>query len=110
MTHIANQSNMYTDAFGRDPDRDMTVWLDASPAMHVTQGRGIAPMLVVHANHDASRAEQAESMAGLLRKAGIRADMLDIPDEDHVMLTDHLGMPGDLCTRVILDFFRSLRR
>ncbi len=106
MPHLADDGNVYVTAFGK---QQSPLWQDASPVTHVAAGKGIPPFLVVHANNDPSRAEQAESMARALRAAGIRADLLDIPERDHGSLCDQIGTTGDRATAVILDFFSSLR-
>lgn len=108
MKHVGGSDNVYTQAFGRDAAKEQALWQDASPALHIAGGKGLPSFLVVHANHDVSRKEQAEDIAGRLRAAGVRADLLDIPDRDHVSLCELIGQPGDKTTRTILDFYASL--
>jgi arylformamidase len=105
MPHLGSGENTYSHAFGATAS---PLWKDASPASYVTPGRTLPPFLMVAANSDASRYEQADRMATLLRAAGNRAEVVEIPDEDHVTVCDKLGLPGNTASRAILRFIASI--
>jgi hypothetical protein len=63
----------------------------------------------VHANLNAFRKQQAVSLAGVLKSAGVRADLLDVPNRTHSTLSDLLGSAGDQTTKAILDFYDSIK-
>ncbi len=101
MPRLGREPNVYAGAFGQ---QESALWREASPATHVAPGKGIPPFLVVWANNDHSRHDQADSMAGRLRNAGVSAEIVAIPDRDHVTLCDLIGQPGDATTTAILNF------
>ena len=105
MLHYTDRNNIYALAFG---PKASPIWQDASAVSYVAPGKNIAPFMLVHAQLNAFRKQQAVSLAGKLKSAGIRADLLDIPDRTHTTLGDLLGSANDRTTKAILDFYSSI--
>ena len=91
---------MYTDAFGADG----SLWTDASPVSHVAPGKGIPPFLIPYTVRANARAE-AEELAGALQKAGIEAQTLRSPRQNHFQINHDIGKPGDMVTEAIYAAF-----
>ena len=105
MRHYTDRNNVYALAFG---PKYSPVWDDASAVYHVAPAKNIPPFLLVHAHLNAFRKQQAVNLAGSLRSAGVRADLLDVPDRTHSTLSDLLGSAGDRTTKAILEFYNSI--
>ncbi len=106
MRHHTDHNNVYALAFG---PKYSPVWDDASAVKHVAPAKNIPPFLLVHAHLNAFRKQQAVSLAGVLKSAGVRADLLDVPNRTHSTLSDLLGSAGDRTTKAILDFYDSIK-
>jgi len=95
----------YEPMFGEDPKG----WADISPMNHVAKGKAIPPFLLVVADKNQMKLEQAQSFARALREAGARAEILEAPDKTHGTLNGDLGRLGDGPTRAIMDFLNSIQ-
>jgi acetyl esterase/lipase len=85
--------NMYTDAFGADPN----IWKDASPVTHVAPGKGIPPFLILHTDRAAAVAE-SEELRVALQAAGIPAWTYLAAGKTHASINGDIGINGDVVT------------
>jgi acetyl esterase/lipase len=95
----------YEPMFGADPKG----WADISPMNHVVKGKAIPPFLLVVADKNQMKLEQARSFAHALREAGARAEILEAPDKTHGTLNGDLGRLGDGPTKAIMNFLKSIQ-
>jgi arylformamidase len=79
-------------AFGRDKQR----WNAASPVARVRKGS--PPFLLINAEHDDGLEQEAQELAGLLRKADVPVKTAIMMDQDHFTI---LGAVGDGDQRLI---------
>jgi len=92
-------------AFGTDT----AVHADASPINHVAPDKDILPFLLVYvASRDVAR-DQSEAFAETLTRANVPAEVYPAKDKTHMTLNRELGQPGDLPTKIVLDFLAALR-
>ncbi|MCU0723508.1 MAG: alpha/beta fold hydrolase, partial [Planctomycetes bacterium] len=90
--------SMYPKVFGSDPE----TWKDASPIAFVGPDRSLPPFLLVVAAANESKRDQAKRLAEALKKAGVRAEILEAPDKTHGTLNRDPCIPGD--------FVRTIRQ
>ena len=101
---------------GVAPDRDNrvwgtdpSVWVDASPAHHISAK--VPPILIVYADgDDAWRRTQNVEFAGVLRAAGNRrVELVKIANRTHASVWERLNDDGDEVSRRIVAFVRTSR-
>ena len=71
---------------------------DLSPALHVAQGKGIPPFLILHVAGHPETGLQSQRLARALNDAGIAARAFGAEGKDHDSLNDELGTPDDRAT------------
>lgn len=96
----SDRRTIYEFAFGTDP----VVWQDASPLFHVAPGKNIPPFLLVHANRRPLKTAIVSKLSQALQEAGIRSDILEVPEKEHFALDRELGTSGDRVTKAVIDF------
>jgi acetyl esterase/lipase len=106
MERPGGRGTMYPRVFGSDPE----TWKDCSPITFVAADRHIPPFLLVVADENESKREQAGGLAEAMRMAGVRVEILEAPDKTHGTLNRDLGRPGDEPTAAILGFLASLEK
>ena len=87
---------MYSEAFGTDG----SLWTDASPVSHVAPGKGIAPFLIPYTGRPSAGA-QAIELASALKTAGVEANVLRSPTQNHMQINHDIGKAGDMVTETI---------
>jgi acetyl esterase/lipase len=102
-TSRARMKTMYTSVFGND----LAAQRDASPAMHIGPGKGIAPFLMIHAGGRADSRIQSEAFGKKLRVAGIEATIVHAEGKNHATINREFGQAGDGPTVAVFDFLRA---
>lgn len=92
----------YRPAFGSNE----STWRQASPTLHVMDGRRIPPMLILYVDRPVSP-ERAKELAETLREHGYDAEAVLAKKRSHKSLNKRLGAKGDKYGPMIVDFFRS---
>ncbi|MEZ6002532.1 alpha/beta hydrolase [Hyphomonas sp.] len=92
----------YRPAFGSKE----TVWREASPTLHVMDGRRIPPMLILYVDRPVSP-DRAKELAKTLRDHGYDAKAVLAKKRSHKSLNKRLGAKGDKFGPMIANFFRS---
>jgi arylformamidase len=92
----------YRPAFGSKE----TVWREASPTLHVMDGRRIPPFRILYVDRPVSP-DRAKELAETLREHGYDAKAVLAKNRSHKSLNNRLGMDGDKYGPMIADFFRS---
>jgi acetyl esterase/lipase len=98
------------------PDR--ATWSDASPARHVlaaddpraAENAGIPPFLLFHAGDRAIGAQETNAFAAKLAAAGVRADVVHVPDRNHQTIHFLFGAPDDAVMARFLEFAQEVAR
>lgn len=93
-------------AFGPDP----AVWAAASPVNHPAPGRNTPAFLLIYAGDREVSRQAAFSMAAALQRAGTVAELLHVPEGDHVGVERNLGAPhpaGDALMDRIVAFLET---
>jgi acetyl esterase/lipase len=83
-------ATVYRAAFGDNPG----TWADASPLLHVANGKGIPSFLVVERGLPTRRAAQ-ERFVDALRDAGVAVTVLDAGALTHGQVNSRIGAPAD---------------
>lgn len=99
-------------AFGQDPE----IWRVASPVTHVAAGTGIPPMLIAYSGGlmllqrrpNPTRTADAQAFADALRDAGVRAEVIGVPEKSHAEIIREFGLPGDTLAPAVFAFLRSV--
>jgi acetyl esterase/lipase len=90
------------DVFTSDPDKQR----DASPVAHVSEKQ--PPFLICYAQSDLPTLDtQAMELAKLLQQKGTEAQLVMVPNVDHIGIIVSIGTPNDLMTELILRFVRA---
>ncbi len=90
------------DVFTGDPDKQR----DASPVAHVSEKQ--PPFLISYAQTDLPTLDaQAMELAKLLQQKGTEAQLVMVPNVDHIGIIVSIGTPNDLMTDLILRFVRA---
>jgi len=97
--HIAN-------AFGPDE----AAWRDASPVTHAKTGGSAPPFLFAAYEKGNTAHRAAERLAGLIRDAGGKAEVVLLKDRTHTTANQLLGSPGDETGDTLLRFVREVTR
>jgi acetyl esterase/lipase len=93
-------------AFGPDE----AVWKDASPVTHAKNG-GTAPPFLFASHEKGSPAHQAaERLAGLIRDAKGKAEVIVLEDRTHQTAIHLIGAPGDKTGELLLRFVRDVTK
>jgi arylformamidase len=80
---------------------------DLSPVTHVTEGKYIPPVLILHvAEHPETKA-QSNRLVRVLQEAGYMAKAYPAQNKDHSSINADLGLPDDPPTRVLFEFITS---
>ncbi len=114
---IANEGTYGVDT-GNDEDAKRMAdllgetWREVVPVAHVEPGKSIPPFLVLHVLGEdtpvADSAEQAAGLAGALRDAGLRAELLSLDHVEHFGANERMGEPGDIITVSVERFLDSI--
>jgi acetyl esterase/lipase len=92
-------ANPFRLVFGDDSD----VRHEASPLSHIHAG--LPPFLLLYAGCEVpGLASQAKEFADLLRKAGDRVDLEEIPEATHNTILFRVVQPGNPAGKLLLDF------
>lgn len=87
-------------------------WREAVAVANVESGKNIPPFIFLHVVGDATpvprSALQARGMAGALREAGIRADVVPLDHVEHFGANERIGDPGDITTLSVERFLDSI--
>jgi acetyl esterase/lipase len=95
---------LFEEVFGKDAASQR----DSSATTHVARGKGIPPFLIFHvAGRDLSRV-QSEHLARLLTDAGVTAKVVPAEGKTHSSLSEDMGKPDDVPTRVVFEFLHGL--
>jgi acetyl esterase/lipase len=97
--HIAN-------AFGPDEAE----WKDASPVTHARNGGAAPPFLFASYEKGNAANKAAERLAGLIRGAKGKAEVVVLEDRTHTTANHLLGAPGDKTGAALLGFVRGVTR
>ena len=88
--------------FTSDPDKQR----DASPVAHVSEKQ--PPFLIGYAQHDLVTLDaQAIELAKLLQQKGTEAQLVMVPNVDHIGIIVSIGTPNDVPTDLIVRFVRA---
>ncbi|MFW5697629.1 MAG: alpha/beta hydrolase [Fimbriimonadaceae bacterium] len=98
-----NVISLYENAFGED----RSSWSDASPTLHIEQGKNIPPMLIFHTGRRMAGDVLSNELAEKLREAGTTAAAIHAKDKDHAGINRCIGEPGDLYTDLVMEFLAS---
>ena len=103
-------ARLYRSKFGTDPDG----WPAASPyhrlgadgggAPRNPGGPAAPPTLLVVADGNRAKLDQARRFAAKLETRDVGAELLEAPGKDHTSLNRDLGTPGDAVTARLIDF------
>lgn len=96
---------LYETIFGKE----QTAQSAASPVSHVEKGTGIPPFLIIHVAARPDSKKQSDILAESLKKAGVRAEVVAAKNKTHGTLNRELGTPGDVPTREVFRFLKSLK-
>ena len=69
--------------------------------MHIGDGNGIPPILVVYVSKLPVREQQSLDFASKLKEAGVLTKLYFGPNKTHQSLNQELGKPGDPPTAVL---------
>lgn len=90
--------------FGDDPAKHK----DFSAVMHVANGKGIPPFLLLHVAAHPDTTAQAVHFGNVLRAAGVPVTVFGAKDTSHVKLNDDLGLSNDPATQALATFVASV--
>lgn len=93
----------YERAFGKSE----AVWKNASPISHVAKDKQIPPFLLVHAGGRLASRLQADELGSRLKEAGVKAELFDAPNKNHITLNRDIGGKGDETTKAIFAFLEA---
>jgi len=94
---------LYVIPFGSDPDG----WVDASPATHVSSGKGIPAFMLIFVEGSNSTQQDAELLAEQLSKAGVSTILVEAFNKTHSSLNKDIGLAGDGITSEIMAFISN---
>jgi acetyl esterase/lipase len=81
---------------------------DLSPVTHVTKGKDIPPVLILHVADHPETKMQSLRLAKALNDAGYSAKTYGEEGTDHVALNANLGKPDDKPTKMLFDFLAEV--
>ena len=81
---------------------------DLSPVTHVTKGKYIPPVLILHVAEHPETKGQSNRLVSVLQEADFRAVAYAAENKDHTSINADLGLPDDLPTKAIFDFVNNL--
>jgi arylformamidase len=79
-----------------------------SPIQSVTRGKYVPPLLLLHIGNGGGSEKDATAMAGAMRAAGHRADIVDLIGKDHFSASSDIGRHGDPATIAVHRFLSTL--
>ncbi len=92
-------------AFGSGP----AAWAEASPVRHVHPGA--PPFLLAHAEFDyPGAAAQSAAMAAALQQAGANAEVVEVPERDHISILTGVQSLFDPLALSLALFLRAVRQ
>jgi acetyl esterase/lipase len=94
----------YTNTLGTNP----STWERASPCEYLDKGRDIPPFFIAYTCKDPLRKTWSEGFAQDLKKIGVQAELLPVPDKDHGRLTREFGTKNDPVSEAVLRFLSRL--
>lgn len=97
------RSDIYKKKFG-----DAENQKDLSSITHVTKGRYIPPVLILHVAEHPETKMQSERLVSVLKEAGISAKTFPGEETDHVKINANLGLPDDGPTKAMFEFLDSV--
>jgi acetyl esterase/lipase len=89
--------------FENDPARHR----ELSAVTHVAPNKGIPPFLLLHLASDPSTTAQAERLADVLKKAGVSARVVGVPNTTHAQIDSQLGVPDYPATAPLAEFVEA---
>ncbi len=99
-----NTNDLYTQAFGKDPE----VWKQVSPRDNVAKDKSISPFFLVVANERGPKLAQASAFQKALQAAGVRCEFVEAPQHDHGSLNRAIGDQADKVTQAMETFHDSV--
>jgi acetyl esterase/lipase len=84
-----------------------SAWKDASPVTHAKNAAGGPPFLFASIEKGSKSHKAAERLAGLIRDAKGRAEVVVLEDRTHMTATHLVGAPGDKTGDIILQFIAA---
>jgi arylformamidase len=94
----------HREKFGNDPQKHR----DFSAVTHVAPDKGIPPFLVLYVAEHPDVNAQAQRLGRVLQGANVPAKLLGVPDTTHSRINADLGVPGDMATKTVFEFVRSV--
>ncbi len=95
-----------TNAFGPDE----AVWRDCSPVTHAKNAAPTTPFLFTSYEKGSNANLAAERMAGAVRTAGGKADVVVLENRTHTTAIHLVGAPGDTTGALLLNFVRDVTK
>ena len=92
-------ANIYRRKFGDEASQK-----DLSPVTHVTKGKYIPPVLILHVAEHPETRMQSQRLAKVLQEAGFTAKAYPAQNKDHRSINADLGLPDDEPTKVLFEF------
>ena len=77
---------------------------DLSPVTHVTKGKYIPPILILHVAEHPETKMQSQRLAKALQEAGFSAKAYPAQGKGHTSINADLGLPDDEPTKVLFEF------
>ena len=104
------QGGSYMEHIGNAFGPDEATWRDASPVTHA-KSAGTGPPFLFAAYEKGNPAHQAqERLAGLIRGAKGKAEVVLLEGRTHTTANHLLGAPGDETGKVLLRFVREVTK
>jgi acetyl esterase/lipase len=94
----------FTAVFGRTEEAQR----EASPTLHVAQGKHIPPFLILYVADRPETKSQSQAFAEKLRAAGVAAEVVAGEGKTHGTINSELGDPDDEPTKAVAAFLRGL--
>lgn len=99
----ANRAATYRTVFGDDP----AIQAKLSPIIHVANGKGIPPFLILHVADRQDSTAQSNAFARALKQAGVSASTVPAKGKNHGSINVDLGNPDDKPTASLFNFLKS---
>lgn len=97
------RSDIYKKKFGNSDSQK-----DLSSVTHVSKGRYIPPVLILHVAEHPETKMQSERLVSVLKDAGISAKTFPGEGTDHVKINVNLGLADDKPTKAVFEFLDSV--
>jgi len=94
------RANIYKMKFGDEDSQK-----DLSPVTHVTKGKNISPVLILHVADHPETKLQSQRLVKALQEAGVMlAKAYPAEGKTHTTINSELGLPDDKPTQVLFEF------